>query len=126
MAKRIRFEAGEIMKIQYLEIVTPDVDGTIAIFEQSNGVKFSDPVDDLGNARVANMPDGGRISIRAPMHETEEIVTRTYFLTDDIEAVTERAVAAGAELAHPVMEIPGQGKFSIFFHGGNQFGYWQD
>ena len=113
------------MKIQYLEIVTPDVEGTISIFETSNNAKFSDPLAELGNARVARMPDGGQISVRAPLHADEDPVTRTYFLTEDIETATERAVAAGAELAHPVMDIPGQGKFSIFFHGKNQFGYWQ-
>lgn len=114
------------MKVRFLEIVTSDVDGTIAIFEASNGAEFSDPVPEFGNSRVAQMPDGGKISVRAPMHGAEEPVTRTYFLTNDIEAATEKAVAAGAELAHPVLEIPGQGKFSIFFHGDNQFGYWQD
>lgn len=113
-------------QIRYLEIVTPDVDGTIAIFETSGPLTFSDPIAELGNARMATLPDGSQMSIRAPMSDTEETVTRTYFLTDDIDAATKAAVAAGAELAHPVMEIPGRGKFSIFFHGGNQFGYWQD
>lgn len=113
-------------KIRYLEIVTPDVDGTIAMFEKSSAVKFSNPVAELGNARTAPMAGGAQMGIRAPMHDAEEPVTRTYFLTDDIETATADAVAAGAELAHPVMEIPGQGKFSIFFQGGNQFGYWQD
>jgi len=37
----------------------------------------------------------------------------------DIEAATEAAVAADAELAHPPLEIPGRGTFSIFFHGEN-------
>jgi len=113
-------------QIRYLEIVTPDVDGTIAMFETSGPLTFSEPIAELGNARIADLPDGSQMSIRAPMHETEETVTRTYFLTDNIEAATEAAVKAGAELAHPVLEIPGRGKFSIFFHGGNQFGYWQD
>jgi len=113
-------------KIRYLEIVTPDVDGTVAVFEKSSAVKFSDPVAELGNARVAPMAGGAQMGVRAPMHDAEEPVTRTYFLTEDIDAATEAAVKAGAELAHPVLEIPGQGKFSIFFQGGNQFGYWQD
>jgi len=112
--------------IRYLEIVTPDVDGTIAVLESSSGVKFSGPIAELGNGRLAELPGGSQISVRAPMHETEVPVTRTYFLTDDIDAATERAVAAGAELAHPPLEIPGRGTFSIFFHGENQFGYWQD
>ena len=112
--------------IRYLEIVTPDVEGTIAVLEASSTVKFSDPIAELGNGRLADVPDGGQISVRAPMHDAEIPVTRTYFLTDDIEAATEAAIAAGAELAHPPLEIPGRGTFSIFFHGENQFGYWQD
>jgi len=112
--------------IRYLEIVTPDVDGTIAVFGASSGVTFSGPIAELGNARLADVPGGSQISVRAPMSETETPVTRTYFLTDDIEAATEAAIAAGAELAHPPLEIPGRGTFSIFFHGENQFGYWQD
>lgn len=113
------------MKIQFLEIVTPDVDGTIAMFAASHGASFSAPIAAFGNGRVAKMPDGGQISVRAPMHESEEPVTRSYYLTDDIDAATQRAVAAGATLAHPVMDIPGEGKFSIVFHGENQFGFWQ-
>ena len=113
-------------QIRFLEIVTSDVDGTIKIFETSGSVKFSEPIAELGNARVADLPDGSQMSIRAPMHDMETPVTRTYFLTDDIEDATQAAVKAGAELAHGVMEIPGHGKFSIFFHGGNQFGYWED
>lgn len=112
--------------IRYLEIVTPDVAGTIAVFEASSAVSFSEPIAELGNARLAELPGGSQISVRAPMHDAEAPVTRTYFLTEDIEAATEAAIAAGAELAHPVLEIPGRGKFSIFFHGENQFGYWQD
>lgn len=114
------------MKVRYLEVVTPDVAGTVAIFEASSNAEFSDPQPMLGNARVANMPDGGQIGIRAPMSDEEVPVTRTYFLTDNIEAATAKAVATGAELAHPVMEIPSVGTFSIFFHGNNQFGFWQD
>ena len=112
--------------IRYLEIVTPDVEGTIAVFEASSSVSFSESIAELGHARLADVPGGSQISVRAPMHDAETPVTRTYFLTDDIEAATDAAVAAGAELAHPVLEIPGRGKFSIFFHDENQFGYWQD
>lgn len=113
------------MKIQFLEIVTPDVESTMSIFAASTGAKFSEPVAEFGNARILDMPDGGNISVRAPMSETEVPTTRTYFLTDDIDTATKRAVAAGAELAHPVLEIAGRGKFSIFFHGSHQFGFWE-
>jgi len=114
------------MKVRYLEIVTPDVDGTVAVLSGSTETGFDGPVPELGNAMLATFPDGSQVSVRAPMHDAEVPVTRTYFLTENIEAATEAAIAAGAELAHPVMEIPGRGKFSIFFNGDNQFGLWQD
>ena len=113
------------MRIQFLEIVTADVDGMMETFAASNGVEFSDPIAEFGNGRIAQMPGGGKVSVRAPMHESEEPATRTYFLTNDIETATEKAVSSGAVLAHPVMEIEGHGKFSILFPGGIQFGYWQ-
>ena len=34
------------MKLQYLEIVTPEVDATCAACEKIHGVSFSDPVPD--------------------------------------------------------------------------------
>jgi predicted enzyme related to lactoylglutathione lyase len=114
------------MKIRYLEIVTTDVSGTIAILEASHETVFSAPIAELGNGRLADLPDGSKISVRAPMHDAEAPTTRTYFLTNDIDKATAKAVEAGGELAHPVMEIAGHGKFSIFFYGGNQYGFWQD
>lgn len=113
------------MKIAYLEIVTPDVDGTIAVLEQSTGAKFSDPRPELGNSRLANMEGGGQVGVRAPMHDGEKPVTRTYFATDEIDTSTDVAIKAGGELAHPVMELPGTCKFSIFFKGNNEFGLWE-
>ena len=113
------------MKIHYLEIVTLDINETCTVFENAFGTQFSEPDPLLGNARTAPMPDSGTLGIRAPMSDTEEPVTRTYFLIDDIDAATKSAVEAGAELAHPIMELPGKGQFSIVIQGGNHFGFWQ-
>ncbi len=33
--------------------------------------------------------------------------------------------AAGGEIAHPPMEIPGHGRFAIFIQGGIHHGLWQ-
>jgi predicted enzyme related to lactoylglutathione lyase len=74
---------------------------------------------------VAELAGGGRVGVRAPMHESEEPVVRPYWLVDDIEAALATAVAAGAEVAHPPLEIPGQGTFAIYFLGGTQQGLWQ-
>ena len=42
------------MQIDYLEIVTPDVDAVCAVYKQLHGVTFSAPDAALGNA-----PQGG-------------------------------------------------------------------
>ena len=113
------------MQIQYLEIVTPDVETTCGALEKLHGVSFSVPEAGLGNARTALLGGGGQIGVRAPMHESEESVVRPYILVEDIEAAAEAAKEAGGEIAHPPMEIPGHGKFAIYILGGIHHGLWQ-
>lgn len=113
------------MQLHYLEIVTPDVDAVCATYERLGEVSFSEPVEAFGNARVAEKAGGGRISVRAPMHESEAPVVRPYWLVDDVAAAVEAAEAAGAEIAHPPLEIPGQGTFAIYIQGGIHHGLWQ-
>ena len=113
------------MKIEYLEIVTPEVDATCATLEKLHGVSFSEPVDELGGARTAELAGGGRIGVRAPMIEAEEPVVRPYVLVEDIEAAVQAAEGAGATIAHAPMEIPGQGTFAIFIQGGIHHALWQ-
>ena len=118
--------AGKTLTVQYLEIVTPDVDATCEALSKTHGVTFSEPVPEFGNARTANLKSGGRIGVRAPMRETEDPVVRPYILVEDIEAAVEAAKAAGGEIAMPPMEIPGQGMFAIYLLGGIQHGLWQN
>lgn len=113
------------MQVYYLEIVTPEVDETCECYSKLHGVEFSDGEAGLGNARTAELSNGGMIGVRAPMHETEEPVIRPYLLVEDIDAAAEAAALAGGEIAHPPMEIPGYGKFAIFIQGGNHHGLWQ-
>ena len=112
--------------VEYLEIVTPDLDATCDALEVLHGVTFSDPVPALGNARTAALAGGGRIGVRAPMNPVEESVVRPYVLVEDIDAAVEAAKAAGVEIAHPPLALPGQGKFAIYIQGGIQHGLWQD
>ncbi|GJM08397.1 MAG: hypothetical protein DHS20C11_06730 [Lysobacteraceae bacterium] len=113
------------MQIHYLEIVTPDVEGVCNTYTTATASSFGEPVPALGNARVAELVGGGMVGVRAPMHESETPVTRPYFLVDDIEAALAGAVAAGAEVAHPAMELPNLGTFAIYIQGGIHHGLWQ-
>jgi predicted enzyme related to lactoylglutathione lyase len=113
------------MQVHYLEIVTQEVDATCATYAQLHGVTFSERDPGLGNARTAALASGGMIGVRAPMHESEQPVVRPYLLVEDIDAAAAAAKKAGAEIAHPPMEIPGYGKFAIYIQGGNHHGLWQ-
>ncbi|MHB9150995.1 MAG: VOC family protein [Thermoleophilia bacterium] len=113
------------MKIQYLEIVTKEVDAVCAVYALAHKVQFGEPDAGLGYARTAALAGGGLVGVRAPMRETEEPVVRPYWLVDDIVAAIAAAVQAGGVVAHPPMEISGHGTFAIYLQGGNDHGLWQ-
>lgn len=118
-------EDEKAMLVQYLEVVTADVNATCSALEKLHGVAFGEPVAALGNARTATLKGGGRVGVRAPLREDEEPVVRPYVLVDDIEAAVKAAEAAGGEFAVTATEIPGHGKFAIYFQGGIQYGLWE-
>lgn len=113
------------MQIQYLEIVTREVDAVCAVYSASGTEQFGEPIAEFGNARTISLPGGGLVGVRAPMHVDEEPVVRPYWLVDDIESAVATAVEAGAEVAHPLMEILGHGTFAIYVLGGVHHGLWQ-
>lgn len=113
------------MHVQYLEIVTSDVDATIEALAKAHGVTFGDPVPGFGNARTAVLDNGGQIGVRAPLAEHEQPVVRPYLLVDDIEAALGAVESAGAQIAMAATEIPGSGRFAVYILGGIQHGLWQ-
>ncbi|MFK7741825.1 MAG: VOC family protein [Planctomycetota bacterium] len=113
------------MKVQYLEIVTKDVDGVCASYSAAHSVPFGEPQPGLGNARTATLSDGAVVGVRAPMREDEAPVVRPYWLVEDIAAAVAAVVEAGGEIAVPPMELPGHGTFAIYLLGGNDHGLWQ-
>ena len=113
------------MQIHYLEIVTKDVDAVCAAYTAATGASFGAPEAALGNARTTELPDGGMVGVRAPMHETEAPIVRPYWLVDDIRKAFAAALESGGEEAHPPLEIPGHGTFAIYIQGGVHHGLWQ-
>jgi len=118
-------EAEPVMLVQYLEVVTPEVDATCAALAEMHGVTFGEAEPGLGSARTAALKSGGRIGVRAPLRPDEEPVVRPYVLVSDITAALKVAEDAGAEVAVGPTEIPGHGTFAIYFQGGIQHGLWQ-
>ncbi|MEM7165372.1 MAG: hydroxylase [Planctomycetota bacterium] len=96
-----------------------------ATYGAANNLQFGEADPDFGNARTAAVPGGGMVGVRAPMGTVEVEVIRPYWLVDDIEAALAGAVSAGAQVAHPPLEIPGRGTFAVYIAGGLQHGLWQ-
>ena len=113
------------MEIYYLEVVTDEVDAVCAAYAAANGTVFGEPDPGLGGARTAQLPGGGLVGVRAPMHETETPVVRPYWLVDDIQEAFRAVLEAGAQEAHPPLEIPDHGTFAIYIQGGVHHGLWQ-
>jgi predicted enzyme related to lactoylglutathione lyase len=113
------------MHVQYLEIVTRDVDAVCAGYALVHAVQFSAPDAGLGNARTAALPSGAVVGVRAPLREDEEPVVRPYWLVDDTETAVASVVATGGTLALPPTKLPAHGTIAIYLQGGNDYGLWQ-
>ena len=113
------------MKIQYLEIVTPDVDAVCETYARIHDVKFGVSDQNLGGARTAKLANGGMLGVRAPMHDAEKSVVRHYIVVEDIQAAVDAAAKSGAEVALPPMELAGHGTCAIVIQGGIESGFWQ-
>ncbi|QDU68051.1 hydroxylase [Engelhardtia mirabilis] len=113
------------MQVHYLEIVTTDVEGVCTRLEREHDTVLGEGDPLLGGARTAPLAGGGMVGVRAPLDGSEQAVVRPYFLVDDIEAAVAAAQAQGAEVAHPPLELPGRGSFSILIQGGLHHGLWQ-
>jgi predicted enzyme related to lactoylglutathione lyase len=113
------------MKVQYLEIVTPDVDAVCSLYSKIHGVSFSEPDQNVGGARTAGLEDNVTLGVRSPMHAGEHPVVRPYIVVEDIEVAVRHAEQTGAQIIVPPMPIPGKGMCAIVYQGGIELGLWQ-
>ncbi len=116
---------GNSMKIQYLEIVTPDVNAVCETYAQLHDVEFGESDQDLGGARTATLENGGMLGVRAPLRDDENPIVRPYMLVEDIQATVDAAAKSGAEVALPPMELAGHGTCAVVIQGGIESGFWQ-
>jgi uncharacterized protein len=116
---------GNEMRIQYLEIVTNNVDAACALYSTMYGASFGKAAQRLGGARTAKLAGGGMLGVRAPLRPTELPVVRPYVLVKDIKASVAAAAKSGADIAMEPTDIPGHGQFAIVIHGGIESGLWQ-
>ena len=118
-------EKRSSVQVHYVEIVTRDVAAQCAILRRIHGLSFGEPVPDLGQARVAEAPDGSLIGVRGPLAEHEQPIVRTYFRVDDIVRAVKEAESAGATIAYPPTQQGDTGTWAIYIFGDVQVGLWQ-
>jgi len=111
--------------MQYLEIVSVDVEAVVALYERLFGLTFDAPDPDLGSARVARQADGSLVGVRAPLAAHEEPVVRVYLAVADIEEAVRVAEVGGATIAYGPERQGERGTFAIYFQGGAKHGFWQ-
>lgn len=116
---------GSKKQVHYLEIVCRDVAAQCAALERIHGLSFGPADPNLGQARVAEAPDGSRIGVRAPLAEHEQPIVRTYLEVDDIAKAVKEAEAAGAVIAYPPTRQGDTGTWAIYILGDIQMGLWQ-
>jgi len=113
------------VRIHYLEIVSHDVGAQCAALERMRGLSFGPAVADLGQARVAEAPDGSLIGVREPLAQHEIPIIRTYLEVEDIARAVEEVEAAGAVIAYPPTQQGDTGTWAIYILGDVQIGLWQ-
>lgn len=113
------------MRVHYLEIVCHDAAAQCEALERVHGLSFGPAVADLGQARVAEAPNGSLIGVRAPLAQHEQPIIRTYLEVEDIARTVEDAEAAGAVIAYPPTRQGDTGTWAIYILGDVQIGLWQ-
>jgi predicted enzyme related to lactoylglutathione lyase len=109
----------------YTEIVSPDADALVTLYQRIHALSFSAPDPDLGGARVATQSDGSLLGIRKPLADHEQPIIRTYRAVDNIELAAKTAEQSGATIAYPPTRQGSRGTFAIVILGGVELGLWQ-
>ena len=113
------------MAVDYLEIVSNDVDTLTRLYERMHGLSFGPPDADLGQARVATRADGSLVGVRKPLAAHEQPIMRTYLAVQDIQQAVKNAEDSGAIVAYPPTRQGDRGTFAIVIQGGVEHGLWQ-
>ena len=120
-----RTKGNPSVAIHYLEIVSDDADGLIALYQRMHGLSFGAPDADLGQARVATQADGGLVGIRKPLAAHEHAIVRAYVAVEDMQRAVKAAEERGATIAYPPTRQGQRGTFAIVIQGGVEHGLWQ-
>jgi predicted enzyme related to lactoylglutathione lyase len=97
---RFQQEKNFEVVVEYLEIVTNDVDAVTALYQRIHVLSFGPSGPDLAHARVATRVDGTLVGIRKSLAAHEQPIIRTYLTVEDIQQAVNKADDSGATIAY--------------------------
>ncbi len=110
----------------WIDLATPDPDGAKAFYTKLFGWTYDDVPTDQGAPYIMIHKDGEVVAGLSKGPDDFPTVWSTYIAVDDVEASTEKAVAAGGSVMMPVMDAMGTGLMSFVTDPGGAFvGFWQ-
>lgn len=115
MARYTSYAAGTPC---WIDLMSPDVDASVAFYTALFGWEAEDQFDDEGN-RVYTMlrKDGldvAGLGGQMPGMEGAPPVWNSYIAVDDVAATAERVQAAGGKVLAPPMQVMGAGEMAVF------------
>lgn len=107
------------LKIDYVELSTPDVPGSKAFLSKAFGWSFVDYGPEYAAFADAGL-DGGLDGHGGGPPSPPLVILKA----DDLEAAFEAVKAAGGEITRPIFSFPGGRRFQFREPGGNEMGVW--
>ena len=111
--------SSAILKINYVEFSSPDMEATQSFFAQAFGWRFVDYGPDYRDIREAGL--GGGIA-RSEAHVAPLVVLKA----EDLESALETVRQAGAEITKEIFAFPGGRRFEFKEPGGTLMAVWSD
>ena len=125
MPERTSYEPGTP---SWVDLGTSDTDAARAFYGELFGWTADEPgpIEETGGYAMFRN-DGRLVAGLAPlMSEGQPVAWSTYVSTDDLDALTERAKAAGATVIAEPMQVTDAGRMAFYMHAaGGVLGAWE-
>ncbi len=114
----------------WVDLLSPDVDGSKAFYSAVFGWDAEDQFDEEGNRVYVMFTQNGKsvagLGGQQPGMGEMPAVWNSYISTDDVAATTERVVGAGGTVMMPAMQVFDSGEMAIFADpAGAAFSVWK-
>ena len=122
--KTEEIEAGDVLKINYVEFPANDFDLIQAFYEKAFGWRFTDYGPDYRAFSDGNLEGG---FYKSKQHSsTGNGAALVILYAHNLEAALDRVVKAGGAIVTDIFDFPGGKRFQFADPNGNQLAVWSD